>query len=161
MVANWRATYRQQLSSDFLDGLSQEVETAKWVDRIGRPGVCILVAHRRGDRRVDGFVACGPPFDRDLDHTSTYQVYNLHVSPAARGLGLGKALLKAAARFAAERGAKDLSLWVVPENNHARRFYEQAGMRADGARQREPVAVGESLEEVRYRGGLAPIMDWD
>lgn len=154
MVANWRSTYQQQLSAGFLAGLDPVAEAAKWSDRLTRPGVSVLVAE---SREVLGFVACGPPFDADLDPAEFFQIYNLHVAPTARGLGVGKMLLRAAARLGANQ-ARQLCLWVVPENNHARRFYELAGMRPDGTRQRESVSPGETLEELRYRGPIAALV---
>ena len=43
-----------------------------------------------------------------------------------------------------------LTLWVVRQNEPARRFYEMKGMAPDDAEQTHPRAPGASLWEVRY-----------
>lgn len=59
-------------------------------------------------------------------------VSDLWVSSAARGRGLGKRLLQAAARDAEEAwGARFLRLVVYEENPGARRFYGRLGFSAD------------------------------
>ncbi|HEY2802789.1 MAG TPA: GNAT family N-acetyltransferase, partial [Actinomycetota bacterium] len=66
--------------------------------------------------------------------------------------GVGRALMSAAIEFAQNSGYRELTLWVLERNDRARRFYEAAGLRPDGATKQEmhPV-VPVLLEEVRYR----------
>ncbi len=52
----------------------------------------------------------------------------------ARGLGVGGALLEAAAGWAAESGAERLVLGVFPENRRAVAFYERHGFVREGLR---------------------------
>jgi len=154
MIANWRATYAEQLSDDFLESLDPSLEAGRWEERMTRPAIAVLVA---ATDQVVGFVAAGPTFDRDLDPAASYQIYNLHVAEASRGLGVGQRLLRAAADAGRDLGATELCLWVVPENRHARHFYERAGLANDGTIQREPVGSGATLEEIRYRGPIGPV----
>jgi ribosomal protein S18 acetylase RimI-like enzyme len=56
-------------------------------------------------------------------------VTQLCVSPALRGLGLGRLLLQQAARHLASRGGKALSLTVTEANLTARRLYDELGYR--------------------------------
>jgi GNAT superfamily N-acetyltransferase len=67
---------------------------------------------------------------------------DLFVRPAARGKGLGKALLAELARIAVERGCARLEWWVLDWNAPAIGFYKSLGarpmdewtvMRVDGA----------------------------
>ncbi|MFN0179758.1 MAG: N-acetyltransferase family protein [Gemmatimonadales bacterium] len=154
MIANWRATYAEQLSDDFLASLDPSLEAGRWRERMTRPAIAVRVA---ATDQVVGFVAAGPTFDRDLDPAASYQIYNLHVAETSRGRGIGKRLLEAAARVGRDLGASELCLWVVPENRRARQFYERAGLANDGTIQREPVGSGATLEEVRYRGPIGPV----
>ncbi len=52
---------------------------------------------------------------------------DLYVTPAARGKGLGKALLAAVARVAVERGCPRLEWNVLDWNEPALRFYRSVG----------------------------------
>jgi GNAT superfamily N-acetyltransferase len=52
---------------------------------------------------------------------------DLYVTPAARGRGLGKALLAAVARVAVERGCPRLEWNVLDWNEPALRFYRSVG----------------------------------
>ena len=67
---------------------------------------------------------------------------DLYVRPAARGAGLGKAMLKALAQIALERDCARLEWWVLDWNAPAIGFYQKLGakpmdewttMRVDGA----------------------------
>jgi GNAT superfamily N-acetyltransferase len=52
---------------------------------------------------------------------------DLYVSPAARGEGLGAALIEECRGFAAERGAGKLAWQTAPDNEVAQRLYERVG----------------------------------
>lgn len=54
---------------------------------------------------------------------------DLYVRPAARGAGLGKALLKALGRLALERDCARLEWWVLDWNAPAIGFYRKLGAR--------------------------------
>ncbi len=68
--------------------------------------------------------------------TNTYNSYraapglwlmDLYVTPAGRGLGVGKALMAGLSREATARGAESLWLPVRDDNGRALRFYEDLG----------------------------------
>ncbi|MDQ2066880.1 GNAT family N-acetyltransferase [Xinfangfangia sp. CPCC 101601] len=61
-------------------------------------------------------------------HDGVAMLHALEVRPAYRRRGLARHLLRAAANWAAEAGAKSLSLVVTERNSAARALYEQAGM---------------------------------
>jgi GNAT superfamily N-acetyltransferase len=52
---------------------------------------------------------------------------DLFVAPAARGGGIGAALIEECRRFAHERGAGKLAWQTAPDNLTARRLYERVG----------------------------------
>ncbi|NMO37509.1 hypothetical protein HG826_28780 [Streptomyces sp. GMY01] len=71
-------------------------------------------------------------------------------SPAA---GLPPAVRRMTAADCAADGRPRMFLWVLKGNTRARRFYERAGFRADGAE--EPFeADGVTVPEVRYATDL-------
>lgn len=76
-------------------------------------------------------------------------MYALYVHPDQMGQGVGRALLTESVARCSAAGHGRLLLWVLKENDRARRFYERAGFRADGAE--EPFEVdGVAVPEVRY-----------
>jgi ribosomal protein S18 acetylase RimI-like enzyme len=73
----------------------------------------------------------------------------LHVDPGRWGRGLGRALITEARARLASRGFQEACLWVLADNERARRFYEIDGWSPDGARRMDGFG-GVSVEEVRY-----------
>ena len=70
------------------------------------------------------------------------EIANLAVSPSARGMGVGRALLDAALEAAARRGVGAVYLEVRDSNERARRLYESRGFEEVGRRRgyyRRPV----------------------
>jgi len=65
-----------------------------------------------------------------------------------RGLGAGRALLEAAAGWAAANGASKLALSVFPHNERAVRFYERQGFVREGLRRAHLRRAGEYHDEV-------------
>lgn len=63
----------------------------------------------------------------------TANVVGLWSAPGHRDVGVGDALLDAAAAWAAGAGCGRLRAWVVERNEHARRFYERHGFEPTGA----------------------------
>ncbi len=75
------------------------------------------------------------------DGSRHFVVDVLYVRPAARGTGLAKALLRAAAEHAREQGAEVLELDVLEHNEGARRFYDRLGFATVERRLAAPVSA--------------------
>jgi len=85
----------------------------------------VLVARLDGD--VVGFVMFGPDtsgFDRARDRGV---VRNVYVVPAARGEGIGTALMDAAEVRLGDEGFDEVVLEAMADNDDARRFYRERG----------------------------------
>lgn len=150
-VASWRAAYRDILPETLLDNLSETERAGLFRSRLMHPQAedrPLWVMERLGE--ILGFVACGPCLDHGLDPAATAEVYALYFSPSAWGNGFGRALLAHALGDLREQGFAEAILWVLERNARARRFYESAGWRADGALRTEWQG-GIALREVRYR----------
>lgn len=103
---------------------------ADWRRRLGN-GIVFMA--RRGGLPLA--IAGGIPSDEaagDVDLVSMW------VDPAVRGQGVGEALVGAVARWAGERGAARLRLWVTEGNRPARALYERCGFTPTGVRQPLP-----------------------
>ncbi len=57
----------------------------------------------------------------------TVLMNDLFVDPAARGKGVGRALIEASMEVARERGADHLEWMTAPDNEAARRLYDSTG----------------------------------
>jgi len=146
-VTSWRNTYRGILRDDFLDGPAERVLSELWAERLrATPPARQWVGVIEEDGRLAAF-ACvlldeHPEWGALLD--------NLHVVPALKRRGLGRAMIAAAASWVmAERPGSVFHLWVFEKNAAARRFYEWLG----GERvelERERALDGELVESLRY-----------
>jgi ribosomal protein S18 acetylase RimI-like enzyme len=75
------------------------------------------------------------------------------VDPSARGLGLGKALLREALAFCRERGYRSVFLWTVSALTAAAHLYRSAGFRK--VEERPGTLWGVEVVEEKYALALA------
>jgi len=85
-----------------------------------------FVAESEGE--VIGTVGGGPS-----DVTGTAALTALWVAPAARGRGVGKALVNTVLAWAKDAGYEQLMLWVVEGNSAAESLYRRTGFRRTGS----------------------------
>ena len=97
--------------------------------------------------RVVGYIGTGPSRDEDLGPTP--EVYAVYLDPDAIGMGVGRTLFGHALDDLRRRGHRVAYLWVLAGNARARRFYEAAGGRPDGA-QKTTCWPEVTFDEVRY-----------
>lgn len=64
---------------------------------------------------------------QDNNRDDEIEVCDFYVEPFFKGQGIGKRLLEYFCEEAARKGKKKVYLWVIKENEIARRFYEQNG----------------------------------
>ncbi|HWO71605.1 MAG TPA: GNAT family N-acetyltransferase [Actinomycetota bacterium] len=147
-VEGWRWAYRGLLPDAFLDRLSVEDRERMWREGFAEPGERVAwVAERDG--RVVGFCVTGPSEDADADR-GTAEVYAIYLRPEVVGTGVGRRLFEHAVEDLRRRGFRRATLWVLEANERARRFYERAGWRPDGAVNEERIDCA-NLPTVRYR----------
>lgn len=132
-VASWRHAYRGLLPDDYLEKLSvdeREAQRLAWfADPRSSSGV--LVAEDDAGRVV-GFATFGPSRDDDAP-MGTGEVPAIYVDPVQVGTGIGRQLIEETAAALREAGFTRATLWVLEENESARRFYESVGWTWDGA----------------------------
>jgi GNAT superfamily N-acetyltransferase len=76
----------------------------------------------------------------------TVELVSMFVRPAARGLGVGEALVAAVIGWARTRQATSVHLWVTETNAAARKLYERCGFTPTAERQ--PLPSDPSLSEI-------------
>lgn len=147
-IRGWQRAYRGLMPQACLDGLSVAEDAERRRARFSRHagnGVVNLVAVRGGE--VVGWAAHGPYRDGER-RTGDAELYAIYVDTGHLGSGVGQALLESSVRQCAPVHAR-MYLWVLKENERARRFYEQAGFRAGGIEESFEVD-GVVVPEVRY-----------
>lgn len=152
-VRSWQAGYRGLLPQDYLDGLdpaSRVPARRRVLQDADLPRSGTLVA--ADDGLVVGFAHIGRSRDEAADD-SVGEVFAIYLAPGAWGKGHGRALMAAALAQLALAGYQQATLWVLDSNARARRFYEAAGFRPDGA-VKDDESRGFRLTEVRYRRAL-------
>ena len=152
-VAAWRSAYVGQLPQALLDSLDPAQSAEGWRRLVDRDdgdggGGALLVAEIDG--AVVGFASLGAHRDGGREGV----LYAVNVHPDSWGLGAGAALLDAVETALAKRGFERATLWVLPGNQRARRFYERNGWLSDEVLQHE-VLGGVLVEELRYSIALA------
>ncbi|MGS2587514.1 N-acetyltransferase family protein [Streptomyces hebeiensis] len=95
------------------------------------------------DDRLAGYVRVVRPTPL-VSNAHVRQIQGLAVDEWARGRGVARALLRAAALHARNQGARRLTLRVLGHNTPARRLYESEGFAVEG------VLPGEFLLDGRY-----------
>jgi ribosomal protein S18 acetylase RimI-like enzyme len=136
-VEGWAWGYRGLLPDAVIDGLDVDTREQGWIEGFTerwRDGDGCLLWEDEG-RRALGFVAFGPAADEHAPPPpGAGEVYSLYLRTAAAGTGVGRDLLGAAEHRLRAHGFDAAVLWVLEANRRARRFYEIAGWRPDGAR---------------------------
>ncbi|MGV9315805.1 N-acetyltransferase family protein [Streptomyces sp. NPDC003691] len=150
-VRGWQYAYAGLVPQPYLDSMDPEEAADRLRGHFAAraDGVVHLVAERNGT--VIGWGCAGPGRDPD-SAPGAAELYALYVLPAHLSTGAGRALLGELTDRAGAAGRRSMTLWVLKGNVRARRFYERAGFRPDGAE--EPFEVGGAvIPEVRYARG--------
>jgi ribosomal protein S18 acetylase RimI-like enzyme len=143
-VATWRTAYRGLLSDDFLASLDEAGYAERWrrtlTDGSGRVYVAEAAA------AVVGFASGGR--ERAGEDGYEGELYAIYILDEAQGRGHGRRLVQAVAGGLREMGLGDMIVWVLRDNQPARRFYERLG----GTYIRvQPITIGSTLlQEVSY-----------
>lgn len=88
----------------------------------------------------------------EADAPGRMHLVGMWVAPRHRRRGVAQTLVEHAVRWAEERRASEVILWVVDRNLPARRLYERAGFQPTGERQ--PLPSNPALTESRFRRSL-------
>jgi ribosomal protein S18 acetylase RimI-like enzyme len=153
-VRSWQSAYRGLIPQDYLDGLDPAAGIGRWAEAIeqidpARGGVLVVVG---AAGQVAGFANFCASRDEDAG-ADDGEVRAIYLSPECWGLGHGRMLMAATLEYLAAIAYAKVTLWVLDSNTRARRFYEAAGFRPDGAVKVDD-SHGFALRELRYRRQL-------
>ncbi|MEI6360900.1 MAG: GNAT family N-acetyltransferase [Actinomycetes bacterium] len=145
-VRTWQVAYRGLIPDAHLDAIDVDERAERWrrilVDANARSQF-VLVGEAHGD--VVGFATGGP--SRDSDGTAAKEVYAIYVHPERWDRHLGAELMESLLELLEAESAA-VSLWVIGDNERARRFYAAFGFMTDGRTRIEAIG-GSEVSEVR------------
>ncbi|CAB4699055.1 MAG: GNAT family N-acetyltransferase [Actinobacteria bacterium] len=146
-VRGWQAAYRHVFPPEKLDAIP--LDGSRWHERLlnPEPGFEVLVTVD-----ADKVVAFASLYAFE-DEPETALIGAFYVDPSHWGAGIGGGLLREAEARLSERYT-DAVLWVLDENDRARRFYEREGWAPDGATESNE-RLGVTALELRYRKRLS------
>jgi ribosomal protein S18 acetylase RimI-like enzyme len=170
----WFAAYEGVIAPEVIDRITvpddgarirQSFWTRPWQRMLvavdsgaGDPGASDSGASASGG--IVGYASFGPetdvlnapwphPLTADGEGGRVAELYALYVRPAWWSTGTGRALMDKVLARSAAAGYQSITLWVLRDNQRARRFYDRAGFAPDGATN---VLTGlGGVLEVRYR----------
>ena len=123
---NWRTAYRGIVPDDVLDRITAVSRFLHWDGVLADPnGTEFVYVAEGADGRLLGIASGGPELGEDSHYRG--ELYVLHVRPEAQGRGTGRALMRAVAERLAADGITTLLVWMLRENEPARRFYTALG----------------------------------
>ena len=173
----WFAAYEGVIAPEVIDRVTvpddgarirQSFRTRPWQRMLvavdsgaGDPGASDSGASASGG--IVGYASFGPetdvlnapwphPLTADGEGGRVAELYALYVRPDWWSTGTGRALMEKVLARSAAAGYRFITLWVLRDNQRARRFYERAGFAPDGATN---VLTGlGGVHEVRYHRRL-------
>lgn len=149
-VRAWQAAYRELLPAAYLSGLDPAAIAESWEPLLDMPDRARLLVAELPGTGVVGFTNVGPYRLPGGTLDGTYgEIRSCYVDPDTWRHGAGRALVRASVELLQGSGPRPVRLWVVAENDRARRFYERLGFVADGAHDTYD-AGGTALRTVRY-----------
>jgi ribosomal protein S18 acetylase RimI-like enzyme len=146
-VDSWRSSYKGLIADEFLAALSYERRTEVWSQYLSdlQHGRFLYVAETRPSEIV-GFVSAGPGREGDLEYQG--ELNAIYLLQLAQGQGLGRRLVDQVMHELCKRSFSSMLLWVLKDNQPARKFYEAVG--GETLRER-PIKIGNQvLIEVAY-----------
>lgn len=157
-MRGWQVAYRGIVPNDLLDAIVLEERIEHWQGNLqldvlpdGTPSPSNYVA--AVDGQVVGF-ACVGVFRKEVDNPLARELWAMYVHPDHWSTGAGYALMNATMDHFAEQDAQTAYLWVLEDNDRARRFYERQGWSADDVTEIESIG-GADIVERRYSIELA------
>ncbi|HSW93002.1 MAG TPA: GNAT family N-acetyltransferase [Gammaproteobacteria bacterium] len=125
-VLSWQAIYRGHIPDNVLDNLSIDEREKMWKTLLEK-NITVLVLEN--DNNLVGFVSFCPCRDQDVDPLIVAEISAIYIVPDEWRKGFGKLLLKAAISELKKNGFNVTTLWVIENNQQAKKFYEAMGFK--------------------------------
>jgi len=138
---SWKFAYKGIIPQDYLDSIPE----GRWASGLDKQDRQTLVCVDNG-KIVGTSSFCESRFEQ---YQGWGEIVSIYLLPEYIGKGCGKLLMKAALSELKRQGYENVFLWVLEENNRARRFYEGYGFLLTGDVLDDNIG-GRDLREARY-----------
>ena len=154
-VESWQNTYTGIIPQEYLDSLTYEGRTRRWVERLSDPdgpGFTFIAENNTGD--IIGYA--GGLKGNSGNPLYTGEVGDIYLLKEYQRQGTGCKLMAMVALHLTRYGHSSLLVWAF-EDNPYRKFYEVLGGRPAGEKMAE--TGGRKLKEVAYGWADMKIFD--
>ena len=138
---SWRYAYKNIIPQDYLDS----IPSGRWAGSISRSGMRNLVM-TENDRIVGTAGFCSSRWEK---YSDCGEVVSIYLLPEYMGKGYGKQLFRACVDELRKSGYNRIVLWVLEENQRARKFYEKNGFVCTDEYLEDNIG-GKALREIMY-----------
>lgn len=138
---SWKYAYRGIIPQEYLES----IPTGQWANGLRQPGRHSLLLF--DDRKLLGTSSYCRAREEDMDGYG--EIVSIYLLPEAVHRGYGRMLMQAVLTELKKMGYQKVYLWVLEENENARRFYERFGFTTSGKSCADTYA-GREVREVQY-----------
>ncbi len=158
---SWLAAYQGIIAHEIIDRVTapdggarvrQVFRTRPWQRMVVAADGQEIVGYASFGPELDVFAPWPHPMSPAGRQGEVGELYALYVHPAWWSTGTGRSLMDHVLAKVSRAGFPTVMLWVLERNARARRFYERAGFRPDGASHVLDGLGG--VIEIRYRRAL-------
>jgi GNAT superfamily N-acetyltransferase len=149
-VDSWQAAYRGVVPDAFRQNFSYQRREAAFRQALESNAAETYLAREENGQPV-GILTLGACRDPDLDVEAkqTGELWGIYLLPTHWRRGIGRKLVGWVESTLISRGYRDAVLWVLEDNQDARRFYKAMGFSPDGVSKQ--LNLGAPLKAIRYR----------
>lgn len=142
---SWKSAYKGIVPQKYLDELKEDFWVHTFTSWLQDNTVTVMVI-TDGECPV-GVAVCGPSRDKALPDWG--EIVSIYLLPEYTNRGYGSRLFESAMQDLRQSGYRDIYLWVLKDNQRARRFYEKQGFHC--SKDEYPLKImDKELVEVRY-----------
>jgi len=144
----WRSAYKGIMPDEYLSNMSSGIESraersVQIISESCNPYEYLCVTY---DEKMIGKLGFGKCLDEDKGEAG--QIYAMYLIDEFWDRGFGRKMMEYALNNLKEMGYDEVVIWVLEENDRARRFYEKFRFETDG--KKEELNIGKPLVQVRY-----------
>jgi ribosomal protein S18 acetylase RimI-like enzyme len=146
-ISCFQSAYKGIVADDYLNNMLAEKEqrVERYKKNLTDPGDCKYYCVMNAERMI-GFLIIN--ISRAADQSGVGEIWAIYLVEEFRNKGYGKEMLDFAINELRLVEPKEIFLWVLEENNRARRFYEKHSFSFDGTKRE--VKYGKPLVQLRY-----------
>ena len=138
---SWKYAYKDIIPTDYLDS----IPTGRWANCITKVGMHSLVITEKN--KIIGTASFCKSRWKQYDEYG--EIVSIYFLPEYMGKGYGRYLLNSCIDELKKSGFQKTLLWVLEENQRARRFYEKNGFVCTGNILDDNIG-GKDLREIMY-----------